>query len=130
MCVRQTGALFLSLSGSGGNLSVYIKGLPAVLEGMGRLVYLTGCTKQCHLSPKLANFLVHLFQVGLAWYTIGVYCSAFSAFLEPNHLPKASNHPVISKSMPHFYLHCPPSHKHFDPWDVGELGTCFFSYYF
>ena len=31
------------------NSSVYVKGLPAVLEGMGRLVWLTGCTKQCHL---------------------------------------------------------------------------------
>ena len=40
----------------GGNSSIYIKGLPAVLEGMGRLVCLTGCTKQCHLCPKLANF--------------------------------------------------------------------------
>ena len=24
-------------------------------------------------APKLANFLVHLFQVGLAWNTIGIY---------------------------------------------------------
>ena len=31
-------------------------------------------------APKLANFLVHLFQVGLAWHTIGIYCSAISAF--------------------------------------------------
>ena len=31
-------------------------------------------------APKLANFLVHLFQVGLAWHTIGVYHSAISAF--------------------------------------------------
>ena len=39
MCVVQTGVLFLILSGSGGgNLSIYNKGLPAMLEGMGRLV--------------------------------------------------------------------------------------------
>ena len=65
--------------------------------------------------------MVHLFQVGLAWHTIGVYHSAISAFLEPHHLHKASNHPVISKLMHHFYLQCPPSHKHFDPWDVEHL---------
>ena len=23
--------------------------------------------------------------------------------------------------MHHFYLQCPPSHKHFDPWDVEHL---------
>ena len=33
MCAMQTGVLFLSLTGGGGgNLNVYIKGLPAVLE--------------------------------------------------------------------------------------------------
>ena len=59
-------------------------------------------------APKLVNFLVHLFQVGLAWHTIGIYCSAISAFLEVHHLHKACNHPVISKLMHHFYLQCPP----------------------
>ena len=44
--------LFFSLSGgSRGNLSIYVKGLLAVLEGMGRLVCLTGYTKQCHICP-------------------------------------------------------------------------------
>ena len=81
---------------------------------------LTGCTKQCHICPKLANFLVHLFQVGLAWCTIGIYHFAISNFLEPHHLQKASNHLVISKLMHHFYLQC-PSHEHFDPWDVEPL---------
>ena len=65
-------------------------------------------------------FLVHLFQVGLAWNTIGIYHSAISTFLEPHHLHKASNHPVISKLMHHFYLQC-PLHKCFDPWDVEHL---------
>ena len=72
-------------------------------------------------TPKLANFLLHLFQVGLAWHTIGIYCSAISTFLEPHQLHKASNHPVISKLMCHFYLQHPPSCKHFDPWDVEHL---------
>ena len=70
---------------------------------------------------KLANFLLHLFQVGLAWHTIGIYRSAISGFLEHHHLHKASNHPVISKLMHHFYLQQPPSHKCFDPWDVEPL---------
>ena len=28
-------------------------------------------------APKLANFLLHLFQVGLAWHTIGIYRSGY-----------------------------------------------------
>ena len=51
--------------------------------------------------------MLYLFQVVLAWPTIGVYYSAISAFLEPHHLHKASNHPAISKLMHHFYLQCP-----------------------
>ena len=31
-------------------------------------------------APKLADFLVHLFWVGLAWHTSGIYHSAISAF--------------------------------------------------
>ena len=72
-------------------------------------------------SPKLANFLLHLFQVGLAWCTIGIYCSAISAFLEPYHIHKASNYPVILKLMHHIYLQHPPSCKQFDPRDVEHL---------
>ena len=59
--------------------------------------------------------------MGLAWHTIGIYHLAISAFLEPHHIHKASNHPVISKLMHHFYLQHPPSHKRFDPWDVEHL---------
>ena len=72
-------------------------------------------------APTLANFLLHLFQVGLAWHTIGIYNSAISAFLEPHQIHKVSNHPVISKLTCHFYLQHPPSHKPFDPWDVEHL---------
>ena len=72
-------------------------------------------------APKLANLLLHLFQVGLAWHTIGIYHSAISAFLEPHHIHKASNHHVILKLMHLFYLQHPPSHKWFDPWDVECL---------
>ena len=86
-------------------------------------------------APKLANFLLHLFQVGLAWCTIGIYHSAISAFLEPHQIDKASNHPVILKLMHHFYLQHPLSHKHVDPWDVEHLlsllesWATFFSHY-
>ena len=118
MCYADRGSL-LSLSGSGGgNLSIYIKDLPAVWAGWcpGQ-----GVPNHAISAPKLANFLVHLFQDGLVWHTIGIYHSAISVFLEHYHLPKASNHPAISKLMCHFYLQCPPSHKHFAPWDVEHL---------
>ena len=59
--------------------------------------------------------------MGLAWHTIGIYHSAISAFLDPHCIHKASNHPVISKLMHHFYLQCPPSHKWFDPRDMECL---------
>ena len=65
--------------------------------------------------------MLNLFQVGLAWHTIGIYRSAISAFLEPHCINKASNHPVISKLMCHFYLQHPPSRKWFDPWDEQGL---------
>ena len=32
-------------------------------------------------APTLADFLVHLFKVYMAWHTIGIYYSAISAFL-------------------------------------------------
>ena len=107
-----------------------------MLEEMGRLVCLTGVPINAISAPKLANFLVYLFQVVLAWCTIGTYHSGISAFLEPHHLHKASNYPVISKLMHHFYLQCPPSHKCFDPWDVEcllsllEVGIGFISHDF
>ena len=59
--------------------------------------------------------------MGLAWHTIGIYHSGISAFLEPHHIHKASNHPVISNLMHHFYLQHPPSHKWFVPWDLECL---------
>ena len=72
-------------------------------------------------APKLANFLLFLFQAGLVCHTIGIYFSAISAFLEPHWIHKASNHPVMLKLMHHFYLQCPLSHKCFDTWDVEHL---------
>ena len=45
------------LSGSGrDNLMIYNKSLPVVLERMGRLVCLRGCTKQCHFCSEINWF--------------------------------------------------------------------------
>ena len=64
--VVWTRGLFLSLSNSGrGNFSIFNKGLPAMLERMGRLVCSRGCTKQCHICPQMSSFLV--ICLGLAW---------------------------------------------------------------
>ena len=56
------------------------------------------------LSLELAEYLVLLLRVGLAWCTFSIDHPAISAFLEPHHHCKASNHPVISKVMLHLYL--------------------------
>ena len=82
ICVMQIEVLFLSLSGSGrGNLSIYIKGVPAVLEGMGRLVCLTGFTNQCHLCSLISKFFVTFVSgwPGLAynWYILFCYFCFF-----------------------------------------------------
>ena len=137
MCAMQRGVFLIHLSGSGGgNSSTYIKGLPALLEGMGDWCTQLGVANNVISAPILGDVLEYSFQVGLAWHTIDIYHSAISTFLEPHHLHKASNHPATSKLMPHFYLQHPPSQKHFDPWDVdhllpllGEFGTIFFSHY-
>ena len=81
MCVMQTGVLFLSLSGSGG---VTRASTSKVYQQ-----YWKEWAGWCTRAPKLANFLVHLFQVGLAWHTIGIYHSAISTFLELPHHHKA-----------------------------------------
>ena len=121
MCVTQTGVLVLSLLGGGGNSSVYTKGLPAMLEGMGRLVCSTDEPNNAISAPKLADFLVHLFWVGVAWHTNDIYHCAISAFPEPHNVYKVSHHPVISELIHHFYLQCHPPHKHFDHLDVENL---------
>ena len=51
---------------------------------------------------KIADFQVHLFRVGLVWHANGIYHSAISAFLEPDHHHKASSYSIISKLMCHF----------------------------
>ena len=54
-------------------------------------------------APKLADFWVHLFSIGLAWCIIGIYHAAISVLLEPHCHHKAPNHPLISRLMHPFY---------------------------
>ena len=118
----QAGVLPLSLSGGGrGNLNVYMKGLPAVLEGMGQLVCLTGCTKQCPLCPYTSKFFVTFVSGGTGVVYDRYISFCYFCFFGASLHSKASNHPVISKLIHHFYLQCPSSHKCFDPWDVEHL---------
>ena len=112
MCATQTGVLFFSLSGGGGVTQISTsKVYQQCWKEWASWCAQQGLPYSAIAAPKLANCLLHLFQVGLAWHTIGIYHSAISAFfLEPHWLHKASNHPVILKLMHHFYLH-PPSIK-------------------
>ena len=108
VCV-QTGVLFHSLSGSGGgDSSVYNKYLPTMLKECTSWYAEEGVPNNAISAPKLADSLAHLFRAGLVWCMMCIYHSAISAILELHH-HKASNHPIISKLMCHFYLH--PSHK-------------------
>ena len=90
-------------------------------EGMGRLVCSTGCTKQCHLCPKISKFWAAFISgwPGLPYNWYMSFCYFY--LLEPYCLHRASNHPVISKLMCTFYLQHPPSCNCFDPWDVEHL---------
>ena len=54
VCCADRGSLPQYFGSGGGNLSIYINGLLAVFEGMGRLVGSTGCTKQCHLCSSIS----------------------------------------------------------------------------
>ena len=65
------------------------------LVGVLNRVYQTMPSLPLNYSNK-QNFLLHLFEVGLAWQRIGIYPSAIFAFLEPHLLHYASYHPVIS----------------------------------
>ena len=116
VCYTDKGSLPQSVRQWQGQLECLRQGSTSSAGGSGLVGVLNRvCQMMPSLAPKLANFLLHLFQVGLAWCTIGIYRSAISAFLEPHCIHKASNHPVISKLLHHFYLQCPPSCKRFDP---------------
>ena len=109
-CVVQTWVLFLSLSGNGGatpaSMTKVYQQCWKEWAGWGAH---EGVPNNAICGPKLADFSVHLFRVALVWCMNGIYHSAISAFLEPHHLHKVFNHPIISKLMCHFYLQCPLS---------------------
>ena len=69
----------------------------------------------------LSTFLAEYVKGQLRHLILVAPCWAISTFLEPHHLHEASNHPVISILMHHFYLQHHPFHKHFDPWDVEQF---------
>ena len=82
----------------------------------------TGCFAQEDVPnsvispPKLADVLLNLLRVGMAWCFTGTYHSTILVFffLETHHHEhKASNHPNISNLMYHIYMQHPPTHKHF-----------------
>ena len=61
----QTRVLFLSLSGSGrSDSSFYNRGLPAVLERMGKLLCTGWLPNNAISACQLADFLFNLFRVG------------------------------------------------------------------
>ena len=97
--------LFLSLSCAGRcNLSIYNKSLPAML--LASQYAQEGVPNSAISAPKLADFLLHLFRVGLAWHMFGTNGPAFSALMELHHHHKASSHLIISKLIFYFYLQC------------------------
>ena len=54
-----------------------------------------GVPKNAMIYLNLRAFLLHLFRFGLAWCTTGIHHLVGSAFVEPYHLHKALNHPII-----------------------------------
>ena len=68
-CVEQTRVLFLSLSHSGrDHSSIYSKGLLVMLERVGRLVCLGGCTNNAISTTNLPGF--YFIYLGLDWLGI------------------------------------------------------------
>ena len=54
VCYAYRGSLPQSVRQWWGQLEHLCQSLPAALEGMGRLMCSTGCTKQCHLCPQIS----------------------------------------------------------------------------
>ena len=78
-------------------MSINNKSLPAMLDRIGLLE----CSRAISDS-KLASYFLHLFRIVLVWYTVGIYYSVISAFIEPHCHHKASVHLSISTLINHF----------------------------
>ena len=55
------------------------------------------------------------------WHTIVIYHSTIFGYIEHLCIHKASNGPIITKSMHHFYLQYPPTYEQVKAWDVECL---------
>ena len=78
MCVAEIRVHFLSLPGSGrGSLSVYDKSYQQLWKEWTRWSPLEG-EPNIFSVPKLADFLVHLFRVGLSWQSLYLSFCYFS----------------------------------------------------
>ncbi len=70
---------------------------------------------------KLCEFLNHLFEVGLAWSTIGCYRSAVCTILQPDVERTFASHKSVKRLMKSIFLKRPPKRKVFTPWRVHKL---------
>ena len=97
--VAQTRVHSSSLSGcSRVDSNTYCKGLPAMLEGMGRLMCLKGCSKQCQSASKIAVFsFVWLLLESLDKPLVLPF--HYFSFLASHHHHKVSHHSIILKLM-------------------------------
>ena len=80
-CVTQRGVLFLSLSGGGwATQTSTSKVYQQCWKEWARWCAQQFLPNNAISAPKVGNFLLHLFQVGLAWCTIGIYHLLFLLF--------------------------------------------------
>ena len=106
MCVAQTMVLFLSLSGSGrGYLNIYKKVQQQCWKEWAGWHAKEGVLNSAISASTLADFLVHLFRVGLAWYTICITVLLFHPFCSL--IVITNYYPIISKLMHCFSLQHP-----------------------
>ena len=75
VCCTDKGSLPQSVRHLQDDSCIYNNSLPTVLERIDMLVSSKGWSNSATSAPKLADSLLHLFRVGLAWYTIGIYHS-------------------------------------------------------
>ena len=81
MCCADR-AIFHSLSGRGGvTQASTTKVYQHCWKGWAGWCAQKGVPQNAISASKLADSLLHLFRVGLAWHTMGIYHSTISAFL-------------------------------------------------
>ena len=98
------------------NVSVHNKGLPAMLERMGKLVFSRGYTKQCHFCLCISWFC--FIYLGLEWLGIQLVFTNLLYQLLWNPIFITRLQVILLSLMCHFYWQHHPSHKYFDLWNV------------